>query len=54
MVRTASYTYCVPSGLNFEAAGGAAGGLFVYLLLFVQLFASRASSRCKNNMGTCS
>ena len=37
---------CVPSGLNFEAAGDSVVHLFG-----VQLFASRASSHCKHDVG---
>ena len=58
-VHTASYTMikvtrccsecCVSSGLYFEAAGG-----FCCALLVVLLFASRASSHCKYNMGALS
>ena len=37
---------CVPSGLDFEAAGDS----IVHMLFCVQLFALRASSRCKHDM----
>ena len=37
---------CVPLGLDFEATGDS-----VCTLLFVQLFASSASSHCKHDMG---
>ena len=41
---------CVPAGLDFEVAGR----LIHCMLLLVQLFASRASSYCKHDMGALS
>ena len=41
--ETLAVQCCVPSGLNFEAAGYS----IVYMLLFVLLFASRELSHCK-------
>ena len=40
---------CVPSGLDFEAAGDSVVRYFC-----VQLFALRASSRCKHDVGALS
>ena len=45
--ETLAVQCCVPSGLNFEAAGYS----IVYMLLFVLLFASRELSHCKCDMG---
>ena len=40
--ETLAVQCCVPSGLNFKAAGYS----IVYMLLFVLLFASRELSKC--------